>query len=108
MRVLLDQGTPVAIRLALSEHAVRTAHELGWSALLNGELLKVAEEAGFDMLLTTDTSLPHQQNLSGRKLAVLVLSKNRWALIKARLPEIVAAVTTAKPGTFSVVEIPER
>ena len=108
MRILFDQGTPVAIRHALQDHAVRTANEQGWSALLNGELLGVAEEAGFEVLLTTDTSLPHQQNLQGRKLAIVILTKNRWILIKPRMTEIVAAVNSARPGTYSVVEIPDR
>ena len=108
MRILFDQGTPVTIRNALKGHAVRTAHELGWNAPSNGELLRVAEEAGFHVLLTTDTSLPHQQNLEGRKLAVVILSKNRWILIQPRMAEIASAVNSAKPGTYSVVEIPNR
>ena len=108
MRILFDQGTPVAIRNALQDHSVRTANDQGWSTLLNGELLRVAEEAGFDVLLTTDTSLPQQQNLKGRKLAVVILTKNRWLLIKSRLAEIAAAVNAARPGTYSVVEIPDR
>jgi predicted nuclease of predicted toxin-antitoxin system len=108
MKILFDQGTPVAIREALEHHSVRTAREQGWSTLSNGELLRVAEEADFDVLLTTDTNLPHQQNLKGRKLAVVILSKNRWILIQMRLAEIVAAVESAKPGTYSLVEIPDR
>jgi len=77
MLVLFDQGTPVGIRQCLREHTVRTAAEQGWSTLLNGQLLRAAEAAGFDVLLTTDTKLPFQQNLEGRKLSVVVLSKNR-------------------------------
>jgi len=57
MLILFDQGTPVGIRNALAGHSIRTAHEQGWSTLLNGELLQVAEEAGFDVLLTTDKNL---------------------------------------------------
>lgn len=108
MRILFDQGTPVAIRKALQDHSIRTANEQGWSTLLNGELLRVAEAAGFDLLLTTDTGLPHQQNLKGRKLAVVILTRNRWVLIQRRMTEIVAAVNSAKPGTYSLVEIPDR
>jgi hypothetical protein len=81
MRVIFDQGTPVPIRKALAGHIVRTAREQGWSTLANGNLLDAAEEAGFDVLLTTDTSLPYQQNLEGRKIAVVILSKNRWSLV---------------------------
>src|SRR5437899_7557401 len=106
MRILFDQGTPVAIGDALQNHSVRTANAQGWSTLTNGELLRVAEEAGFEVLLTTDTSLPHQQNIRGRRLAVVILTKNRWALIKPRMREIVAAVNSAQAGTYSVVDIP--
>jgi hypothetical protein len=107
MRILLDQGTPVAIGDGLHGHMVRTAYAQGWSTLTNGELLRVAEEAGFDVLLTTDTNLPHQQNLRGRRLAIVVLSKNRWALIRRKTSEVVAAVNAAQPGTYYVVDIPE-
>jgi hypothetical protein len=56
MRILFDQGTPVAIRRILQHHTVRTAYEEGWSTLSNGQLLRAAEDAGFDVLLTTDTA----------------------------------------------------
>lgn len=108
MRILFDQGTPVTIRNALQGHSVRTANEEGWSTLSNGELLRVAEAARFDVLLTSDTSLPHQQNLKGRKLAVVILTSNRLKLIQSSIPEIIAAVNSAKPGFYSVVEIPNR
>jgi hypothetical protein len=108
MRVLFDQGTPVAIREALAGHTVKTAREQGWSTLANGNLLDTAEEAGFDVLLTTDTHLPHQQNLEGRKLAVVIPSRNRWSLLRPLLHHIVACVNDAKPGTFTVVKIPKK
>jgi hypothetical protein len=106
MLILFDQGTPVAIRRSLPEHTVKTAREQGWSMFLNGELLRVAEEAGFDALLTTDTNLPFQQNLKDSKIAVVVLSQNRWKLIRPVLPQIAAAIAAAAPGTCSVVAIP--
>src|SRR5438132_14319731 len=101
MRILFDQGTPVAIRDALQSHTVRSAREEGWSTLSNGELLRAAEEAGFDLLPTTDTNLPHQQNLKGRKLAVAILSRNRWGLIKPKMTEILAAIPCPMPGSYS-------
>ncbi len=58
-------------------------------------------------MLTTDTNLPYQQEFRSRKLAVVVLSKNRWKLIRPRLPQIAAAIASVKPGTCAVVEIPE-
>src|SRR5437879_1694954 len=108
MRILLDQGTPVAIGDWLPGHFIRTAHMQGWGTLTNGELLRVAEEASFDVLLTTDTNLPHQQNLEGRRLAVVILSKNRWSLVTPMMQEIANAVNAARRGTYTVVKIPPR
>jgi hypothetical protein len=70
MLVLFDHGTPRGIALSLQPHTVKEAKAQGWDTLTNGELLKVAEEAGFDVLLTTDKNLRFQQNLQGRKLAI--------------------------------------
>jgi hypothetical protein len=75
--------------------------------LENGDLLTVAEAAGFEVLVTTDKNLRYQQNLAGRKLAVVVLGKGRWSLIKPHVAQIVAAVNAATPGSFAEVEIPE-
>ncbi len=60
------------------------------------------------MLLTTDTNLPYQQNLEGRKLAVVILSKNRWSLVRPMMQQIADAVNAARPGTCTMVEIPPR
>jgi hypothetical protein len=106
MLILFDQGTPLGIRQCLLEHTVKTAAAQGWSTLLNGELLRAAEAAGFNVLITTDTNIPFQQNLEGRKLAIVILNKNRWSLIRRVLPQISAVVLAAKPGSCTVVEIP--
>jgi hypothetical protein len=108
MRILFDQGTPVGIRDSLSEHTVKTTNQQGWSTLLNGELLRVAEEAGFDVLLTTDKNLAYQQNLIGRKIAIVALGRNRWSLIRPMLSEIADTVSAAKPGTYTLIEIRKK
>lgn len=108
MLVLFDQGTPVGIRDSLPTHAVRTAHEQGWSALLNGDLLRAAEQAGFDVLLTTDKNLPYQQNLSDRRIAIVVLGRNRWSLVRPALAQVARAISEATPGSYAVVEIPGK
>ena len=108
MRVLFDQGTPVPIRGALTPHSVKTAREQGWSTLSNGDLLDAAEEAGFELLLTTDTNFPHQQSLKGRKLAVVILTRNKRSLVRTVLPQIVEAVNAVKSGTFTMVEVPRK
>jgi hypothetical protein len=108
MRILFDQGTPVPIRRALVGHTVKTAREQGWSTLQNGELLRAAEKAGFDLMLTTDTSIPYQQNIESYKVAIVILSRNRWSLVRSRLQQIVDAINAAKPGSCTVIEIPAK
>ena len=74
MRILFDQGTPAPLRRALPLHNVETAFERGWSTLVNGELLSAAEAAGFDVLVTTDMNLRYQQDLTSRRIAIVVLT----------------------------------
>lgn len=95
MRVLFDDGTPRGVAAALSEHAVEEARARGWDTLKNGELLDAAEAAGFDVFVTTDRNIRHQQNLTHRKIAVVVLGKTRWKPIKERLADVAAAVAAA-------------
>ena len=71
MRILFDQGTPVPLRRSLAGHEVVTAYEAGWSTLQNGDLLAAAEGAGIDLVVTTDRNLQYQQNIRGRKLAIV-------------------------------------
>jgi hypothetical protein len=108
MLVLFDQGTPIGIRRHLDHHIVKTALEQGWSTLENGDLLREAEKAGFDVLLTTDKNMVYQQNLSERKIAIVSIGRNRWSLIRPFLDRIVKTVDEAKPGTYAVVDIPGR
>jgi hypothetical protein len=78
---------------------VATAFELGWSGLTNGDLLREAE-AGFDALITTDQNLRYQQNLAGRRLAILVLPTTSWPEISQHEAEILAATNTLQPGEY--------
>jgi hypothetical protein len=105
MLILFDHGTPRGIARALQNHTVKQAKEQGWDRLSNGELLTAAENAGFDVLLTTDQGIAYQQNLMNRKIAVVILASARWPLIKTMLPRVIAALEAARPGNFFVVEI---
>jgi hypothetical protein len=107
MRILFDHGTPRGIARSLAGHEVKEARAEGWDRLTNGELLSAAETAGFDVLLTTDKNIRHQQNLTGRRIAVVVLGRSRWRLIRPMIPSIAAAVTAAKAGSYLEVEIAE-
>jgi hypothetical protein len=106
MLVLFDQGTPRGIARWLTNHTVKEAKSQGWDKLTNGELLTAAEQAGFDLLLTTDKNLRYQQNLEGRRIAIVVLGKGRWRLIRPLISSVVEAVNAAQPGTYTEVDIP--
>ena len=106
MHVLFDQGVPAPLRRLLPTHEISTAYECGWSTLKNGELLGAAEAQGFQVLVTTDTNLKYQQNLSDRSIAVVVLSTTSWPRIKASAAAIAAAVKSASVGTYAEVSIP--
>jgi len=83
-----------------------TAYERGWSKLKNGELLDIAEKEGFELLITTDLNLRHQQNLQARRIAIIVLSTPSWRRIQRAIPAVVQAVDAASPGSYVQVEIP--
>ena len=104
MNILFDQGTPAPLRHCLSGHAVSTAYELGWSALKNGDLLRLAEDRGFDVLVTTDTNLKYQQNFAGRKIAIAVLLSTSWPRIQMKTQVIASRISGMAEGGF--MEIP--
>ena len=82
MRILLDHNTPAPLRYWLIGHRVETAYERGWAEVTNGNLLRLAEEDGFDLMITTDQSIGYQQNLAGRRIALLVIDTNNWTQIR--------------------------
>ena len=106
MRVLFDQGTPVPLRAFLSQHEVSTAFERGWSNLKNGELLAAAERDGFTVFVTTDSNLRFQQNLTARRIAIVVLLSTSWPRIERTVDAVITAVGAAAPGSFAEVQIP--
>jgi hypothetical protein len=108
MMVLLDQGTPVPIRPFLKQHTVQTASERGWDMLQNGELLKAAEAAGFNVLITPDKNIRYQQNLTVRTVALVVLGNPQWPILRLHVDRVVTAVNAARPGSYTEVEIPEQ
>ena len=99
MKILFDECMPQPLRRHLADFEIHTAQEMGWGRVKNGELLKRAEGV-FDVLLTSDQQLKYQQNLAGRRLAILVLSTNRWPKVKAKSPEIAAAIQALRPGDY--------
>lgn len=101
MRVLLDECTPKALKRVLSDegHECRTVQEAGWAGKKNGALLNVAEN-DFDVLVTVDTNLQYQQNLAGRRIAIVIFqaASNRLDHLRRHFPACVLAIETIKPG----------
>ena len=104
MKVLLDENLDHALRNLLGHHEVVTATYMGWSGLQNGELIQAAEDHDFDVLLTGDQTLNYEQNLAGKRLAVVALSAIQLPIIRQSLSKIVAAIDGAAPGSFQFVE----
>lgn len=104
-RVLLDENLPHALRTCLPEHETLTAAYAGLAGYKNGELLKAATEAGFDVLVTGDQTLHYEQNLTGYKIAVVCLSVNAWQILKLHVAKIAAAIEDAAPGSFARVDV---
>jgi hypothetical protein len=101
VRILFDQGTPVPLRSALSSHEISTVFELGWSTFANGDLLEAAER-DFELLITTDQHIRNQQNLAGRRLAILVLPTR--PSIQRHVHEIAREIVAIKPGAYRELE----
>jgi hypothetical protein len=106
MKILFDNGTPKPIARSLVGHEVTRARQIGWHELENGALISQAEEAGYDLLLSTDKNIRYQQNLDGRKIAIVVLGNSQWPMVKLNLDNIVAAVNASTIGSYTEVEIP--
>ena len=105
MRILFDHNTPGPLARALRPHEVTFAAELKWHRLRNGALLDAAENTGFDLLLTCDQNYEYQQNLRGRTLAIVILSSNRWPLVKPWLSQIATAVEFARKGQITRIDL---
>ena len=94
------------LRDVLAGHDVSTAYERGWAKLKNGELLDAAEREGFEVFVTTDTVLRYQQNLSGRRIAIVCLLSTRWPRIQRVGTAIADAIASCGPDGYVEVRIP--
>ena len=105
MRILLDENLPHKLRKLLGDHDVRTASFQGWAGLSNGALLKAAEDAGFDAILTADQGIRYQQNRKNLRIALIVLSDNDESVITANVSAILDAMNAVQPGALLWVDL---
>lgn len=103
--MLVDECVPKPLLKSLRGQTFITAQEMGWTSIKNGRLLALAEPC-FDLFLTADQNLAYQQNLQGRRLAILVLSTNVWPALARHVERVQAALDTIQPGQYLEVEIP--
>jgi hypothetical protein len=106
MLVLFDHSTPAPLASYLTGHSVTKAKDRGWDRLSNGDLLAEAERAGFDLLLTADNNMRYQQNLTGRRIALAVLSTPQWPRVQLHVDTIMAVLGSVEPGSYAEIEIP--
>ena len=105
MKILFDQGTPLPLRRSLTGHTVDIPSRKGWSRLRNGNLLDVAEQESYQVLITMDRSLRYQQNLAHRSVSIIVLMKASWPRIRRHVQEIANVVNSIEPGQVMEIEI---
>jgi hypothetical protein len=106
MRILIDECIDERLRDSFSGHDCQTARYAGFAGLKNGELLDAVESAHFDVLLTVDRGLEYQQNLTGRKIAIIIFHarSNRRKDLLPHIPACLALLLSIKPG--EIVRIP--
>ncbi len=102
-RVLADHNVPRPLVRVLTGFHMETAADRGWSELRNGKLLAIAEESGFDVLLTGDQSLRYEQNMADRKISVVAMSDNHWKIVKTYVPAISDVLDQVQPGKVCTV-----
>jgi hypothetical protein len=101
---LIRQRLP--IRAYLDQHSVSTASQQGWDKLKNGDLQTAAENAGFEVFLTTEKNIRYQQDLTRRRIAIVVLGRQQWPQLRAHVQIVVEAVSKAALGSYIEVDIP--
>ncbi|MGO9338259.1 MAG: hypothetical protein ACLPY1_12205 [Terracidiphilus sp.] len=104
MKVLLDENMPHQLRAHLPDNEVSTAVYVGFGGFKNGDLLSAAEDSGYEVLLTGDLSLEFQQNMAGRKIAIVSLTSNSWRIVQNHTVAISAAISNARSGSFSRID----
>jgi len=106
-KILFDQGTPVPLRDFLPGCDVQVAFDLGWGKLKNGALLTAAEAGGFECMVTTDKNIAYQQNLSRRKIALVVLPTTNWPKLSGMTGVIAQVVASIGAGGCIEMDFPE-
>lgn len=106
MKILFDQGTPAPLRKYISNYAVKTASELDWGQLENGELLRKASELEFNVFITTDQNLKHHLNLREHSISIIVLKTTKWLIIKEDVSKVLSALNSIEEHEYQEIAFP--
>ncbi|MFA6289062.1 MAG: hypothetical protein WC661_16895 [Opitutaceae bacterium] len=104
MKVIFDENVPLPLRQFFVGHEVTSVQLEGWTGVENGAIIDHVE-GRFDVLLLADKNLRYQQNLTGRKVALVELPTNRWPILRQMAERIVEAVSRARPGDYIILEV---
>ena len=104
MEVLLDECVDWRLARDIVAHEVKTARQMAWTTIKNGELLALAAKE-FDVFVTVDRNLAAQQNFSALSIAVIVLHArtNRLADLRPLVPELLRRIGFTKPGVIESI-----
>ena len=103
MKILIDQNVSARLGRLLAGHEATHASSMGWAELTNGVLLTAAESAGFEVFLTADKNISYQTNMSGRRIALVVLDTHQFDILFANIERIIRAVDAATAGGYVTV-----
>ena len=104
-RILLDENLPIALKRLLTGHEVATVKDMGWKGIQNGALLALAQQSGFEVLITGDKNLIYQQNPAGRMIALVVLSETQWLVVRSESDRILEALVGIAAGSYREVAL---
>jgi predicted nuclease of predicted toxin-antitoxin system len=104
LKILIDQNVSARLARLLTGHEATHASSMGWAKLTNGDLLTAAEVDGFEIFLTADKNIRYQQNLAGRRIALVVLGTNQLEILFANVDQIRQAVNAVQLGSYVTVE----
>lgn len=106
IRLLLDNNVPRRLIPLLRPHEAVHASLAGWAGLANGDLLRMADDHGFHLLITGDKNLRYQQNLARVGCSIIELSTQHWPTIRENVAELIVAIETIQPGAYDSRDTP--
>ncbi|MEZ5615223.1 MAG: hypothetical protein R3E35_08415 [Rhodocyclaceae bacterium] len=106
MRILIDGCLPKQLKVWLAgTHEAVTVQEAGWANVKNGKLLRLANDAGFDVFITADKNMYYQQNFAGLRISAVVIPSNRKLLVQRSVPALLQSLARAQPGEKVVMDL---